>query len=105
MMQSYISNEGLIMSKKCSITNKKPMFGHNVSKAINKTKRKFLPNLQNISFYSDKLEKMIKLKVTARGIKSVEHNGGIDNYILNLRNRHHTKETLDIKKKLTSQKS
>ena len=90
------------MSKKCSITKKKPMFGNNVSKAINKTKRNFLPNLQNISFYSEKLDKSIKLKVTARGIKSVEHNGGIDNYILNLKNKDHTKQTLDLKKLLVS---
>ena len=74
------------------------MFGHNVSKAINKTKRKFLPNLQNISFFSEKLNKMVKMKVSARGIKSVEHNGGIDNYILNLKNKNHTKETLNLKK-------
>ena len=86
------------MTKRCSITNKKPMFGHNVSKAINKTKRKFLPNLQNISFFSEKLNKMVKMKVSARGIKSVEHNGGIDNYILNLKNKNHTKETLNLKK-------
>lgn len=90
------------MSKKCSITNKKPMFGNNVSKAINKTKRKFIPNLQNISFYSDKLDKMVKLKVTTRGIKAVEHNGGIDNYVLKLKSKKHTKETLALKKILIS---
>ena len=93
------------MTKRCSITNKKPMFGHNVSKAINKTKRKFLPNLQNISFFSEKLNKMVKMKVSTRGIKSVEHNGGIDNYILNLKNKHHTKETLNLKKVIKNSKN
>ena len=88
------------MSKICAITKKKPMSGNNVSKAINKTKRKFLPNLQTVSFFSDKLGKKIRLKVSARGIKSVEHNGGIDNYILNLKAKEHTKETLIIKKNL-----
>ncbi|MAY90703.1 MAG: 50S ribosomal protein L28 [Rickettsiales bacterium] len=90
------------MSKKCAITKKKPLSGNNVSKAINKTKRKFLPNLQNISFFSEKLGKKIKLKVSVRGIKSVEHNGGIDNYILTLRAKDHTPETLIIKKNLLS---
>ena len=92
------------MSKKCAITKKKPLSGNNVSKAINKTKRKFLPNLQNISFFSEKLGKKIKLKVSVRGIKSVEHNGGIDNYILSLRAKDHTPETLLIKKNLLSVK-
>ena len=90
------------MSKICAITKKKPMSGNNVSKAINKTKRKFLPNLQTVSFFSDKLGKKIRLKVSARGIKSVEHNGGIDNYILNLKAKEHTEETLIIKKNLLS---
>ena len=92
------------MSKKCAITKKKPLSGNNVSKAINKTKRKFLPNLQNISFFSEKLGKKIKLKVSVRGIKSVEHNGGIDNYILSLRAKDHSPETLLIKKNLLSVK-
>ena len=74
------------------------MFGNNVSKAVNKTKRKFLPNLQNNSFYSEKLDRMIRLKVSTRGIKSIEHNGGIDNFILSLKKKDHTPETLSIKK-------
>ena len=96
----YLSE--FIMAKKCSITKKKPMSGNNVSKAINKTKRRFLPNLQMISFFSEKLEKTIKLKVSARGIKSVEHNGGIDNYVLSLKSKQHTPETMAIKKSLLS---
>ena len=90
------------MTKICEITKKKPMSGNNVSKAINKTKRKFLPNLQKVSFFSEKLGKKIKLKVSVRVIKSVEHNGGIDNYILNLKAKDHTPETLIIKKNLLS---
>ena len=74
-------------------------------KNTHKTKRKFLPNLQMISFFSDKLGKKIKLKVTARGIKSVEHNGGIDNYVLNLKSKDHTLETLAIKKNLLAVKN
>ena len=93
------------MAKYCSITKKKPLSGNNVSKAINKTKRKFLPNLQTISFFSEKLGHKVKLKVSARGIKSVEHNGGIDNYVLSLKSKQHTKETLSIKKSLLNVKT
>ena len=53
-------------------------------------------------FFSDKLGKKVKLKVSARGIKSVEHNGGIDNYVLNLKAKHHTPETIEIKKNILS---
>ena len=86
------------MVKRCSITNKKPLVGNNVSHAVNKTKRRFYPNLQNVSFFSEVLNKKIKLKVSSKAIKSVEKNGGIDSFILNLKNKHQTKETLKIKK-------
>ena len=70
------------MVKRCSITKKNPMSGNNVSHAVNKTKRRFYPNLHNVSFFSDVLGKKIKLKVSSRGIKTVEKIGGIDNYVV-----------------------
>ena len=93
------------MSKKCNITNVKPMVGNNVSHAVNKTKRKFLPNLQSTSFYSEILGKKIKLKVTSKGIKTVEKNGGIDSYILGLKNSKLNDETKKLKKALTNRKA
>ena len=93
------------MSKRCNITNVKPMVGNNVSHAVNKTKRKFLPNLQSTWFYSEVLGKKIKLKVTSKGIKTVEKNGGIDTYLLNLKNSKLNDETKKLKKALISKKS
>ena len=93
------------MSKRCNITNVKPMVGNNVSHAVNKTKRKFLPNLQSTSFYSEILGKKIKLNVTSKGIKTVEKNGGIDTYLLNLKNSKLNNETKKLKKALISKKS
>ncbi len=93
------------MSKRCNITNVKPMVGNNVSHAVNKTKRKFLPNLQNTSFFSEILGKKIKLRVTSKGIKTVEKNGGIDNYILGLKNSKMNEEIKKLKKILVSKKS
>ena len=90
------------MVKKCSITKKKPMSGNNVSHAVNKTKRRFYPNLHNVSFFSEVLGKKIKLKVTSRGIKTVEKNGGIDKYLLNSKNSKLNSETRKLKKILTS---
>ncbi len=92
------------MSKRCRITNVKPMVGNNVSHAVNKTKRKFLPNLQNTSFYSDILGKKISLRVTSKGIKTVEKNGGIDTYILSLKNSKLNVETKKLKKALLNKK-
>ena len=93
------------MVKKCSITNKKPMSGNNVSHAINKTKRRFYPNLHNVSFFSEVLGKKIKLKVSSRGIKTVEKNGGIDNYITNTKVSQLTGETKKLRKLIVSKSS
>ncbi len=93
------------MSKKCNITNVKPMTGNNVSHAVNKTKRRFLPNLQTSSFFSEILGKKIRLKVTSKGIKTVEKNGGIDNYLLNLKNSKLTENSKKLKKILLQKKS
>ena len=93
------------MVKKCNITNVKPMSGNNVSHAVNRTKRRFLPNLQNVSFFSEILGKNIRLKVTSKGIKTVEKNGGIDNYILGLKNSLLNDQTRKIKKVLSTKKT
>ena len=90
------------MVKKCDITNVKPMTGNNVSHAVNKTKRRFFPNLQNTSFFSEILGKNIKLKVTSKGIKTVEKNGGIDKFLLNSKNSKLNTETRKLKKILVS---
>ena len=93
------------MVKKCDITNVKPMTGNNVSHAVNKTKRRFFPNLQNTSFFSEILGKNIKLKVTSKGIKTVEKNGGIDKFLLSSKNSKLNAETRKLKKILSSKTS
>ena len=66
------------MSRVCEISGKKVMSGNNVSHAKNKTKRKFLPNLQNVKFFSKALDKLISMKVSVKALKSVEKNGVLD---------------------------
>ena len=70
------------MSRICELTGKGRQVGHNVSHANNKTKRTFLPNLQNVTLISDSLAKSVKLKVSTHGLRSVEHVGGLDNWLL-----------------------
>ena len=70
------------MSRICELTGKGRQVGNNVSHANNKTKRTFLPNLQNVTLLSDTLERSIKLRVSTHGLRSVEHNGGLDNWLL-----------------------
>ena len=70
------------MSRVCELTAKGRQVGHNVSHANNKTKRTFLPNLQNVSLISDALQRSIRLKVSMNGLRSVEHVGGLDNWVL-----------------------
>ena len=66
----------------CDICSKKHQSGHNVSHANNKTKRTFLPNLQNVTLISDTLGQSVKLRVSTHGLRSVEHVGGLDNWLL-----------------------
>ena len=95
------------MSRVCEVTGKGPMVGNNVSHANNKTKRTFLPNLQNVTLMSDALARSVRLRVSAHGLRSVEHNGGLDNWLvktsdekLSLRARRLKR---DVKKKLVAQ--
>jgi large subunit ribosomal protein L28 len=70
------------MSRICELTGKGRQVGHNVSHANNKTKRTFLPNLQNVTLMSDALGTGVKLRVSTHGLRSVEHVGGLDNWLL-----------------------
>ncbi|SEJ65751.1 LSU ribosomal protein L28P [Sphingomonas sp. OV641] len=70
------------MSRICELTGKGRQVGHNVSHANNKTKRTFLPNLQNVTLMSDVLERSVRLRVSTHGLRSVEHNGGLDNWLV-----------------------
>lgn len=71
------------MARKCVITGKGVMSGNNVSHAKNRTRRRFLPNLQDVSFYSEVLKRKVSLRVSASAIRTVEHKGGIDAFLMN----------------------
>ena len=69
------------MSKKCELTGKNPLKGHNVSHANNKTKRRFLPNLKKVKFTSELLKRSLKLTVSNAGVRSVDKKGSFDQYL------------------------
>lgn len=69
------------MSRRCMITGKSPMSGNNVSHALNRTRRRFLPNIQDTSLYSETLDRWVKVRASTNGIRTVEHKGGLDAYL------------------------
>jgi large subunit ribosomal protein L28 len=88
------------MSRICAASGKKPTFGNNVSHANNKTRRRFMPNLQVCSFPSEILGTSVPLRLTANGIRTVEHKGGLDAWLLGTRDSRLIPAALKIKKRL-----
>ena len=88
------------MARRCMITGTKPMSGHNVSHANNKTKRRFLPNLQSTTLLSDALGELVRVRVTPRGIRTVEIKGGLDAFLLGTPNRKLDPDALRIKRRI-----
>ncbi len=88
------------MSRRCIVTGKGVLVGNNVSHANNKTKRRFLPNLQTASLLSDALRQSIRLRISSRGLKTVEHAGGLDAWLLKTPNAKLDIETARLKKRV-----
>ena len=88
------------MSKKCELTGKIPLKGHNVSHANNKTKRRFLPNLKKVSFKSEILKRNLKLTVSNAGVRSVDKKGTFDLFLKSAKNKNLSPRLRKIKKSL-----
>ena len=88
------------MAKICELSGKKVMTGNNVSHANNRTRRRFLPNLCNVSLVSEKLNQTIRFKISANTLRSVEHNGGLDNFLLKAKEKSLSPKAKRLKKKL-----
>jgi len=93
------------MAKQCELTAVKPQSGNNVSHSCRRTRRRFLPNIQTVSFKSDALDTIFKLKVNAAAIRTVEHNGGLDKFLLNTSNLKLPQRALEIKKKIQAKQA
>ena len=70
------------MSWRCELTGKKPMTGHKVSHSNIKSKRRFMPNLRNVTLISDALQRKVRVRVSANALKTLDHRGGLDAFLL-----------------------
>ena len=70
------------MARRCELTGKAVQTGNNVSHANNKTRRRFLPNLNQVTLMSDALGQRVRLKISSKALRSVEHRGGLDKFLL-----------------------
>jgi large subunit ribosomal protein L28 len=87
------------MARRCELTGKTVLAGNNVSHANNKTRRRFLPNLQETSLLSDVLGN-VRLRLSTRAIRTIEHNGGLDAFLMSQSDRKLTVEGLALKRRL-----
>ncbi len=88
------------MSRVCELTGKGPMSGNSVSHANNKTRRRFLPNLNEVTLMSDVLGRSFKLRVSSAGLRSVDHRGGLDAYLAKAKDEELSARALKIKKEI-----
>jgi large subunit ribosomal protein L28 len=88
------------MSRRCDVTGKGVQVGNNVSHANNKTKRRYLPNLQEVTLLSDILGQPVRLTVSAAGLRTIEHNGGLDAYLLTTRTAKLPEDAQKLKRRI-----
>jgi large subunit ribosomal protein L28 len=90
------------MARRCELTGKTVQSGNNVSHANNKTKRRYIPNLQVTSLLSDVLGSSIRLRLSTNAIRTIEHNGGIDAFLTGTPDRKLTSEARRLKRRIES---
>ena len=88
------------MSRRCELTGKGVQYGNNVSHAHNKTRRRYLPNLQQVSLMSEVLGRTVQLRVSVAAIRSVEHRGGLDAFLMDTRDAELSVELRRLKKQI-----
>ncbi len=88
------------MSWRCELTGKGPLVGHKVSHSNRKTKRRFFPNLVNVTMMSDALARSVRLRVSANAVKSVDHRGGLDAFLLKAKDTELSPRALELKRQV-----
>lgn len=86
------------MSRRCELTGKGPMTGNNVSHAKNRTRRRFLPNLNDVTLQSETLGRGVKLRISAAALRSVDHRGGLDAFLAKAPDTDLSDNALKVKK-------
>ena len=93
------------MSRRCELTGKTRQIGHKVSHSNRKTKRRFLPNLLNVTLQSDALERSVRMRISANALKSVDHRGGLDAFLLKAKDAELSARALEIKRAIVKKRA
>lgn len=93
------------MSRRCDLSGKAPQVGHKVSHSNIKTKRRFLPNLLNVTMISDTLGRSVRLRVSANALKTVDHRGGLDAFLMKARDEELSEKALELKRQIRKKRA
>ncbi len=93
------------MSRRCELTGKSRQIGHKVSHSNRKTKRRFLPNLLNVTLISDALERSVRLRISANALKTVDHRGGLDAFLMQAKDAELSPRVLDLKRQIKKKRA
>jgi large subunit ribosomal protein L28 len=93
------------MSRRCELTGKMAQTGHKVSHSNRKTKRRFLPNLCNVTLISDALNRSVKLRISANALKSVDHRGGLDAFLIKANDDELSRQARDLKREIVKKRA
>jgi large subunit ribosomal protein L28 len=93
------------MPWRCELTGKTRQIGHRVSHSNRKTKRRFLPNLLNVTLISDALGRSIRLRISANALKSVDHRGGLDAFLIKAKDAELSSRALELKRQIVKKRA
>jgi large subunit ribosomal protein L28 len=93
------------MSRRCELTGKTRQIGHKVSHSNRKTKRRFLPNLLNVTLQSDVLGRSVRMRISAHALRSVDHRGGLDAFLMAAKDAELSDNALDLKKAIVKKRA
>ena len=93
------------MSRRCDLTGKRALVGNTVSHSNIKTKRRFFPNLFNVTMISDVLERSVRLRVSANAIKTVDHRGGLDAFLIKAKDAELSPKALELKRQVVKKRA
>jgi large subunit ribosomal protein L28 len=93
------------MAWRCDLTGKGPLVGHKVSHSNRKTKRRFMPNLVNVTLMSDSLARSVRLRISANALKTVDHRGGLDAFLVKAKDDELSPKALELKRQVTKKRA
>jgi large subunit ribosomal protein L28 len=93
------------MAWRCDLTGKKPLVGHKVSHSNIKTLRRFMPNLRNVTLISDSLKRKVRVRISANALKTVDHRGGLDAFLLKAKDGELAPKMLELKRAIVKKRA